>query len=49
MHLKSRSGGGSQDVVSSHLNALLEEEQPFWRRVWAAVRGVKRSKKKEIV
>lgn len=49
MHLKSRSGGGSQDVVSSNLNALLEEEQPFWCRVWAAVREVKRSEMKEIV
>lgn len=29
MHLKSRSGGGSQDVGSSNLNTLLEEELPF--------------------
>jgi len=33
MHLKSRSGGGRQDVGSSNLNALLEEGQPFWSSV----------------
>lgn len=49
MHLKSRSGGGRQDVGSSNLNALLEEGMPFWCRVWSSVKGVKRSEMKEIV
>lgn len=49
MHLKSRSGGGRQDMGSSNLNALLEEGLPFWCRVHASVEGVKRLEMKERV
>lgn len=49
MHLKSRSGGGRQDVGSCNLNALLEEGLPFWCIEWASVEGVRRSEMKEVV
>lgn len=49
MHLKSRSGGGQQDMRSSKLKAPLEEGLPFWHRECASVKGVKRLEMKERV